>query len=159
MVMRLALLIAVLPVLAACGSKSEPPAEAGPYADAPPDARTSAVLTPGAARRPGTGPTSFVGRWAAEADWCVHPRGPERPIEITPIRFEGYENSCHIFSIDETATGYQALLQCVSDGARRDEHVRFKVSDQTLTLTWLDRGGTSVDLRRCVDADAPTPTP
>ena len=77
------------------------------------------------------------------------PQGERRPIQITPVRFEGYENSCHIASIDETANGYQAALQCQSEGQARNERVQMTVAGDILAVTWLDRGDTTVKLHKC----------
>ena len=88
---------------------------------------------------PGSGPVSFVGRWAAEASWCPNTTGAERPIVITPTRFEGYENGCDIAQINQIAQGYDARLQCLSEGTARSENIRMSVDGQTMTLTYLDR--------------------
>ncbi len=98
---------------------------------------------------PGRGPTSFVGRWAADVSWCAAPQGERRPIEITSTRFEGYENSCEIAAVDEVADGYVATLACVSEGTARSERVRFQVTDDVMRLSWLDRAGGPVTLRKC----------
>jgi hypothetical protein len=101
----------------------------------------------------GTGPTSFVGRWASDVAFCANPQGSNRPIEITPIRLETSDRSCHIATVDETATGYLAALQCRApgqpDGAMRQERVHFAVVGQTLTLTWPDQGDAQIKLLKC----------
>lgn len=97
---------------------------------------------------PGAGPTSFVGRWTPDVSWCAAPNGAQRPIEITPIRFEAPDASCHIYAIDETAAGYAATLQCQPPGQAgsqapiRTERIQMAVSGQVLTLHYLDRGVT-----------------
>ncbi|WP_029416810.1 hypothetical protein [Brevundimonas bacteroides] len=104
---------------------------------------------------PGRGPVSFVGRWTADVSWCLNTQGPERPIEITPTRFEGYENSCAIGAVDQAADGYVATLACVAEGTSSQERVKLSVSDDVLRLTYLDRGGGPVMLRKCTTlADA-----
>ena len=135
--------------LAACGDRGpvNPPTEpAAPVTaddpSAPPAKGQTSML-------PGRGPTSFVGRWAADVSWCAAPQGERRPIEITSTRFEGYENSCEIAAVDEVADGYVATLACVSEGTARSERVRFQVSQDVMRLSYLDRAGDPVTLRKC----------
>jgi hypothetical protein len=98
---------------------------------------------------PGAGPRSFVGRWAADVSWCPNTTGPERPIEITTTRFEGYENSCAIASINQVADGYEAALTCTAEGTVSNERVHMAVTGQTLRLTWLNRDNAVVALTKC----------
>lgn len=98
---------------------------------------------------PGRGAASFVGRWAADVSWCAAPQGERRPIEITSTRFEGYENACAIAAVDEVADGYVATLACVSEGEARSERVRFQVTQDVMRLSYLDRAGDPVTLRKC----------
>ena len=135
--------------LAACG-------ESGPVN--PPTEPAAAVQSPDpavAAPRgqtsmlPGRGPVSFVGRWAADVSWCAAPQGERRPIEITSTRFEGYENSCEIAAVEELADGYVATLACISEGTARSERVRFQVSQDVMRLSYLDRTGDPVELKKC----------
>ena len=98
---------------------------------------------------PGAGPVSFVGRWAAEADWCFNPRGDRVPIQITTSELRGYENRCEIQRITEISTGYEAALKCEAEGQARYERVRLAATDRTLVLTWLDRNDQAVRLIRC----------
>lgn len=120
---------------------------------APADTGTTSMI-------PGRGPVSFVGRWAADVSWCLNTRGPERPIEITVTRFEGYENSCAIGTVNQVADGYVATLACMAEGTSTDERVKFSVSDDVLRLTYLDRGQDAVILRKCTTlAETPTPDP
>ncbi len=94
------------------------------------------------------------------AAWCAAPSGAERPIEITPTRFEGYENSCAIASVTETDVGYDAALVCQSEGQTTRERIRMAVADQTLNLTYLDRGGDRVQLTKCTTlAETPERSP
>jgi hypothetical protein len=98
---------------------------------------------------PGRGATSFVGRWAADVGWCAAPQGERRPIEISSTRFEGYENGCDIAAVEEVADGYVATLACLSEGAVSSERVRFQVTGDIMRMSYLDRGGDAVTLRRC----------
>lgn len=115
----------------------------------------------------GTGPISFVGRWAADVAWCANPQGPKSPILITPIRFETPNKSCHIYSVDETATGYLAVLQCQTraqpavqaQGAVHQERVHLAVAGQTLTATYPDQGDAQIKLRKCTTLADIAPTP
>ncbi|AYG93848.1 hypothetical protein D8I30_00620 [Brevundimonas naejangsanensis] len=98
----------------------------------------------------GAGAASFIGRWAAAADWCANPRGDRVPIEITTTELRGYENRCAIVSIDERGMGYDAVLDCEAEGASSRERVRFEATEETLRLTWLDQGtALPVRLIRC----------
>ena len=105
---------------------------------------------------PGAGPQSFVGRWAAETAWCNNTTGPQRPITITPLRVEGYENSCAITTLDEVVDGYEVALACQAEGAATGERVRLSVQDEVLRLTWLNRNDAVVLLKRCPAAAAVT---
>jgi predicted small lipoprotein YifL len=141
--------ILVILAVAGCGEAApvNPPTEpaapvTAPDPAAPADTGTVSMV-------PGRGPTSFVGRWAADVSWCANTQGPERPIEITPTRFEGYENSCSIGAVDQVADGYVATLACVAEGMSSQERVKLSVADGVLRLTWLDRGVGAVALRKC----------
>ncbi|QBX36374.1 hypothetical protein E4M02_12485 [Brevundimonas sp. S30B] len=148
-----AIALAVMLGLGACGDGDAPstvsPAAPGP---AGPSAGPSTV----AANLPGAGPANFVGRWAANVEWCAAPRGDQQPINITTTRFEGYENACDITRIDQRDGGYEAALACVAEGMTSNERVRMVVNDQVMTLTYLDRGRAQVALTRCTTlADTP----
>jgi hypothetical protein len=108
---------------------------------------------------PGRGATSFVGRWAADVSWCAAPQGERRPIEITSTRFEGYENSCEIAAVEEVADGYVATLACFSEGAARSERVRFQVTQDIMRLSYLDRAGEPVTLKKCTTLTDTATTP
>ncbi len=109
---------------------------------------------------PGSGPRSFVGRWAADVSWCPNAVGPERPIEITTTRFEGYENSCAIGSVKQIADGYEAALTCTAEGTVSNEDVRLSVAGQTLRLTWLNRDNAVIALTKCTTlGDTPAAGP
>lgn len=148
---------AILPTLALCGllaacdrGNVNPPDEpAQPIRT--PEAMTPAPNASGASSFT-AGAKSFVGRWAASAAWCQRPQGERRPIVITPMRFEGYENSCDIASIDERSSGYDARLVCQSEGMRREERVHMSVSGDVLNVIYLDREDAQVKLGRCPDS-------
>jgi len=95
------------------------------------------------------GPRSFVGVWAANPVWCANPLGANRPVTITPLRFEGYENNCEIASIDETASGYLATLKCTAEGQARTERAHMATTGEVMNLTWVDRDMATVKLLRC----------
>lgn len=107
---------------------------------------------------PGSGPQTFVGRWAAQTGWCANPRGAARPIEISTTRFEGYENSCGIVSVSQVADGYEATLACAAEGRTSSERVRLAVQGDSLRLTWLNRNSAVVSLARCPTPAQPKPT-
>lgn len=146
---RLILLSAV--AVAACGqSETNPPTAPAEPIDTPAASVAPPAPPPGVGPiMPGSGPQTFVGRWVADAAWCANTQGAERPIEITTTRFEGYENSCAITSLDEVEDGYQAALSCTAEGQTSNERVRMAVRDDGLRLTWPDRNGAVVLLTRC----------
>jgi hypothetical protein len=154
-------LVLVVAGLSGCGRHRQvnPPTEPAQAINEP-DVAAPATGSAGG-RVSGTGPASFVGRWAADVSWCANPQGEHSPIQITPIRFEAHGNSCHIYSVDETATGYLAVLQCQSQDAKRQERVHLSVVDHVLTLTYPDQGDAQVRLHQCTSlADvAPPSTP
>ena len=137
--------------LAACGpGEPNPPTEPADPIDTPGAAAPPSSPPPGAGSiLPGTGPRSFVGRWAADVSWCPNVTGPERPIEITTTRFEGYENSCAIAEVDQVGEGYEAALTCTGEGMTSSERVRMAVAGQTMRLTWLNRDNAVVNLTKC----------
>lgn len=153
--MKTAPLLAGVLLLAACdaGDVNPPtrparPVDTAEQPDAPP------LRPPGLGPlMPGAGPESFVGKWAARVEWCASPQGDRQPIEITTTRFQGYENSCAIDTVDQVANGYEAALTCQSEGATRRERVRMEVDGPTMRLTYIDRGGAIADLRKCTRLD------
>ncbi len=138
-------------LLTACGDGPavNPPTEPAQESAATEAAAQAAPSTSLAPMLPGAGPTSFVGLWAYKAAWCAAPQGANRPIDISPTRFEGYENSCAITSVHEDDTGYDATLACQSQGRTSSERVRMGVAGQTLSLTYLDRDNRTVRLLKC----------
>ncbi|WP_298747735.1 hypothetical protein [uncultured Brevundimonas sp.] len=143
-------LLAVFAVSACDADKPNPPTEPAEAVDTPEAEVPPTVPPPGAGSAlPGAGPRSFVGRWAADVSWCPNTTGPERPIEITTTRFEGYENSCAMASIDQVADGYEAALTCTGEGMVSNERVRMAVSGQSMRLTWLNRDNAVVVLTKC----------
>ncbi len=142
----------VAALLSACG----PEAAVNPPTDPAPAIETPGMASPGvgsgaagAGLMPGTGPATFVGRWAANVEWCTVPTGEGRPIEITATRFKGYENSCEIADVEQIANGYEAVLQCQSEGTTSTERVRMVVTGQSMALTYLDRGTNRTTLTKC----------
>lgn len=146
---RLAVLAVLM--LAGCGqagtnAPTDPAAPINtPEAEAPPPTPPPGV----GSIMPGSGPQTFVGRWAANTAWCTNPRGAERPIEISTTRFEGHETSCGIISITQVADGYQATLACASEGQTSNERVRMAVYGDGIRLIWLNRSNAVVSLARC----------
>lgn len=149
------LTLAGLLALAACGPEAtNPPTEPAQPIDTPAAAAPPLPPPPGVGSvMPGAGPQSFVGRWAADVAWCLNQQGAERPIEISATRFEGYENSCAIASVDQVGDGYEASLACTAEGTTSNERVRMAVSGQTLRLTWLNRENAVVSLTKCTQLD------
>jgi hypothetical protein len=135
--------------LAACGDNApvNPPTDPAPPVVA--QDVVGAADTGIVSMVPGRGPISFVGRWAVDVSWCANTGGAERPIEITPTRFESHENSCAIGALDQVADGYVATLACAAEGMSIEERVKMSVADDVLRLTYLDRGEAPVRLRKC----------
>ena len=152
---RLALLTVLM--LASCGppeinSPTDPAAPIDtPEAKAPPPKPPPGV----GSIMPGSGPKTFVGRWAANAAWCAKLQGPERPIVITTTLFEGYENSCGIASIVQVSDGYEASLVCAAEGQTENERIRLSVQGDSMRMTWLDRDEAVTTLSRCPAPVAP----
>lgn len=151
--------VAVLALLSACGEATpvNPPTEPAQPVEGqdpltPPDRGQTSML-------PGRGATSFVGRWAADVSWCAAPQGMRRPIEITATRFEGYETRCSIAAVEEVADGYVATLACAAEGEGRSERVRFQVSGDVMRLSYLDRVGEPVTLKKCTTLEDTATTP
>lgn len=148
-IVRIAAVPALVLSLTACGESGpvNPPTEpAAPIGVNDPSAPTPRGQT---SMLPGRGAASFVGRWAANVEWCAAPQGANRPIEISSTRFEGYENSCEIATVEEVADGYVTTLACVSEGTTRSERVRFQVTGDTMRMTYMDRPGAAVELHKC----------
>ena len=157
---RLAILSVL--ILAACGrTETNPPTDPAAPVDTPEAQAPPPTPPPGVGSiMPGSGPQTFIGRWAANVAWCADPRGAERPIEITTTRFEDYENSCSIASIRQMADGYEAALTCAAEGQTANERVRLAVQGDSMRLTWLDRNDAVVALVRCpAPAAAAAPPP
>ncbi|WP_292033503.1 MULTISPECIES: hypothetical protein [unclassified Brevundimonas] len=139
-------------LLAACDRNGgvNPPTEPARPIEGPAAAAAPAERPPGAeSMLPGAGPVNFVGRWAAEADWCFNPRGDRVPIEITTTEFRGYENRCDIQRITQISTGYELALKCDSEGESRYERLRLAATRQTLIITRMDQADRPVRLIRC----------
>jgi hypothetical protein len=152
--------LAAVLLVAACDRQTvNPPTE-------PAQPVTSAEVAPAALAPegvgpslPGAGPASFVGRWAANPAWCANTTGAETPITITPLRFEGYENSCAITSLDQVSDGYEVALSCQAEGEASHERVRLSRQEDVLRLTWLNRNDAVVLLVRCPAEAGPPPAP
>ncbi|HZV83786.1 MAG TPA: hypothetical protein VFF48_02275 [Brevundimonas sp.] len=145
--------------LAACGeSEVNPPTRPAQPIVTPESEAPAPPPPPGVGTvMPGSGPQTFVGRWAANARWCTRTTGAERPIQISTARFEGYENSCSIVTVSQVAEGYEATLACAAEGRTSTERVRMSVQGDTMRLTWLNRNEAAVSLERCAtSAVAPT---
>ena len=146
---RLAILSVLM--LVGCGrSEANPPTDPAAPIDTPEAQAPPPTPPPGVGSiMPGSGPQSFVGRWAADAAWCANPQGPERPIEISTTRFEGYESRCGIVSITEVSDGYEAALACTAEGSTSNERIRMAVQGEAMRLTWLSRNNAVVSVVRC----------
>ena len=143
-------LLSVL-ILAGCGpaGTNAPTDPAAPIHTAESDAPPPTPPPGFGSVLPGSGPQTFVGRWAARNAWCAYPRGPERPIEISTTRFEGYENRCEIAAIRQVADGYEAELACAGEGVTSNERIRMAVQGDAMRLTWLSRDQAVISLVRC----------
>ena len=143
-------LLALL-LVAGCGSeKTNSPTNPARPIDTAEAAAPPPVPPPGVGTvMPGSGPESFVGRWAADVASCPRETGPLRPLEITPTRFEGYENSCTIAAITQIEGGYDAALVCEAEGVRSQERIRMAVKGQSMRLIWLNRDRAVISLVKC----------
>lgn len=144
-------IVSLSALLTACGEAAvNPPTEPAEAVETAPGAAPAAQRPVGVgALTPDTGPTSFVGRWAADVAWCPNTQGAERPIEITTTVFIGYENRCRIDAIEERADGYVATLACAGEGMTSRERVRMGVDGQSMRLTYMDRDNATVTLTKC----------
>ena len=141
--------------VAACGQGPVNPPDEPARPVQSPDALQE-IQAPGPSSLANRGAKSFVGRWTANATWCANPQGDQRPIDITPMRFEGYENRCDIERITEVASGYELSLVCTAEGQTRRERVFAAVSGDMLSLVYLDRGDTDpTRLGRCPGSPKP----
>lgn len=137
-------------LIAACDRQTvNPPTEpAAPITSA--EVAPPAPTPPGVGTvMPGAGPASFVGRWAGNLAWCANTSGAEQPVTLTPLRFDGYGNSCAITSLEQVIDGYEVTLACQAEGGASRERLRLSVQDDVLRLTWLNRNEAVVLLRRC----------
>jgi len=147
-------LAAVGALLGGCGrSDVNPPDQPAAPVQSPEALRE--IEPPGPSSLASRGAPSFVGTWSANAAWCANPQGERRPIVLTPMRFEGYENACDIAQIVEVAGGYDAHLVCQAEGQEHRETVRLAVSGDMLMLTYLNRDGAVAKLGRCPGSPKP----
>ncbi|NBW06882.1 MAG: hypothetical protein EBR82_02520 [Caulobacteraceae bacterium] len=148
--------LGMLAGLAACDqSRVNPPTEpAKPVTSPVVDPTGEAPSGSMAPLMPGTGPTSFVGRWTPDPVLCAQPTRNPRLIEITPLRFEGEGLGCDIGRISQVTGGYQATLSCPAAAGVHVERVQMSVTGQTLDMVYVDRRGAdggprSVRLLKC----------
>ncbi|RZJ86689.1 MAG: hypothetical protein EON88_24205 [Brevundimonas sp.] len=137
--------------LTACGQQTDvnPPTEPA-AALTTPEALQPVENAGPSVSLPGTGPASFVGRWAADPRQCPDGQVPDQAITITPYAFQGYENRCDLMRIDELPGGYEVALRCQSEGRMTQERARFASTGPTLDILWLDRPGRpATKLLRC----------
>lgn len=152
----------VVLALSACGqSDVNPPTRPAPPINTPEAQAPPPTPPPGVGTvMPGSGPQTFVGRWAAHIAACATTEGEARPIEITTTRFEGYENRCDIAALIQVADGYEASLSCAGEGQTANERVRMSVHGDVMRLTWLNRNDAVVRLMRCpAPAEPAAPAP
>jgi hypothetical protein len=153
-----ALAIAPLLICAACERQTvNPPTEPAQAVTAPGSDVPPATPPPGVGSvLPGSGPATFVGRWAARIGWCANTSGAEQPVTISTLRFEGYENRCALSALAQVPDGYEADLACQAEGAQTQERIRMSVQGDAMRLTWLNRDNAVVQLVRCPSAPEPT---
>ena len=141
--MKVVLVLASLMLLTACDrARVNPPTEpAKPVTSPAVDPTAEAPSGSMAPLMPGTGPTSFVGRWTPDPVLCTQPTRDPRLIEITPLRFDGGGLGCDIGRINQVTGGYQASLSCPAAAGVHVERVQMSVTGQTLDLVYVDRRG------------------
>jgi hypothetical protein len=156
MIRTLTPVLATVLLVAACERQGvNPPTEPAAPITTPEVAPTTPAPPGVGPALPGAGPASFVGRWAGNAAWCANTVGAEQPITITPLRFEGYEHSCAITSLDQVTDGYELSLACQAEGEASRERVRLSRQEDVLRLTWLNRNDAVVLLAQCPTAPSP----
>lgn len=132
--------------LAACGGEGDlnPPTQPADPVLAP-SADAFGPAGQGVVYRPGTGPATFVGRWAEDVAACVfEPGGRGTPVDISVTEIRGGGVDCRIVSIQQVGDSYNAQLSCPSP-----QRVRFTVTDTVLTALYLAPDVTSVTLNKC----------
>lgn len=139
--MRTPFLIGCCALLAACQ----------PAADQATDAKEDAAqeATSSGARAPAAEPPpAYIGTWVADLSWCQNTVGPERPIEVTATEFRGYENTCQIVDVAQSADGWEATFNCQAEGQASTHPVGIEADGNRLEISWRNEGY-SVEWRRC----------
>lgn len=154
---RLVLLVAVLPLLAACDNSPKPPAAPSqpaavqtPAAPTPPAPKPPVASTqPPIASRPASNAlvAPVLGEWAVDLNDC----GEESStITIADNAFSGAENSCDISGFGDNGDGtLTATLQCGGNTERVLMEPLFAPSGEGIGLTYLDRGSDEFTVLRC----------
>lgn len=152
---RLAFLLLILPVLAACDSSPPPAAPAAEAAAAPAADAPAAPVPDDAPAATDAATAPLFGTFAADLGWCDGDgNGDGFPVTITPTQFEGRENICAINEINDAGDGsFEAHLTCTAEGQTVDERLVlvpiFAPTGEGLRIVYADRGGESTTLLRC----------
>jgi len=100
---------------------------------------------------------AYVGIWAPNLAWCENQAGAEVPIQVTPATFAGYENSCEITQIDETARQeWQADLTCTGEGQSESRRITMAVEGNRMDVVYHEIADQRVSYYRCLPETAET---
>ena len=99
-----------------------------------------AVSTAAAPASANAGPPSYVGRWAAQPEWCRNKPGntDELPIRFTARRMDGFENTCRFDRVRGGPGLWRIDATCQGEGMTERRQMELRVDGATLRLK--DRG-------------------
>lgn len=144
-----ALLLVLVPLLAACSNAPEQPSDTP---DTQPDllldeGETTIPAIPTPETTPSVSSVDVVGSWAADPSQCTDPAGP--PVTITADRFESPEEACDINNLVDSGTGFTANLTCTTGDATDAALLKLTPDGDSLTLSWVGRDEADTVLSRC----------
>ena len=96
----------------------------------------------------------WVGKWAADPDWCAFAdrigSHTPAPVALTPTEFLGYENSCTITRVVQPGYMHAWLirLDCQSEGSRYEDEMLVAVTRDG-RLWWFDGASQPTPFVRC----------
>lgn len=151
------LLLAVVPLLGACGSAPEQPSDVAeressslPDDTTEADGETVADLRLSeipAVKRDDVDPTDAFGSWARDEVECAAVAGP--PVVISSSRYEDIAGDCEINELVDNGNGFTASLSCERDGANEPQLLKLTPDGDTLALSWVARDVPDRNLVRC----------
>lgn len=151
MLRPLALLMIVLPLLAACSNAPEQPSDTPdtqPDLLSGDDAGTDSIPEiPEPVTTTPTDPSSVFGSWAADTAACGD--AANAPIRVSATRFESPTEACDISDLVDNGAGFTASLTCQREGGADAVLLKLTPEDDTLTLAWVGRDEPDLVLGRC----------